>query len=116
MAGDLSWLGDRAKPGEVVLDGLLNAWVLHFHRDEFAADSLRAVYLTQRGGRERVFIELGEDVFRLASEAGGKLGTHQRGMHRRCLALQFRKFGERLLRQDAALEAQRLAQFHRRTA
>ena len=72
------------------------------------------MHLAQRSGRERLWIELAKDILGKLSHGRFELRARHARVHAGRVHLQGGQFAQRFLRENAALHAQKLAQFHGR--
>jgi hypothetical protein len=82
---------DREQPVKLLQVGLdrgLHVGVLQLGGEQLAVERARAMHLTERGGRGRLVLELGEPLLPTGAELGHHAPLHEGPAHRRRFALQ----------------------------
>ena len=90
----LGQLRQALEQAQIGLDDRADAGPAHLDDDLGAVVQLRAVHLRDRGRRQRLGIEAGEDLLGRRAQVLGELGAHHLDRHRRRLTVQLFEFGD----------------------
>ena len=93
-------VGEQRERGEVALHHFVDARPLHLHDDGFAGAQAGAIRLADRCRRERLPVELDEDLVDIDAELGFQHRAHTFDRHGRDLVLQSGELGRHLGRHE----------------